>query len=594
MKRILLITCGAGAVLLAATSFILLSLFSDTFLPSTYIGSLPVGGLTLSEAELVLRDRIDAFSAEGVALRVDDVRDERIMLSPESFAVDQEATVARAWALGRSGAWYQRLWDRVRALASSRVVAPVVTQDAWALEQDVALVARAIDQPAKDVRLHLQGTKVSILLDTEPGFSIDSERVLAEASSRLYALDSSPVSAVRMTRDPSADPATAQEAKASAERIIRTPLTLRIQDAEDVVISRATLATWIITDYEGSRVIASVNDRMVSSFVTSVASRTNIPAQNAVLVIADGRVTSFTPPRAGLAVQEEDLVRALLAELTARASGTTARAALDVPIHITRPQENELDPAFGITERIGGATTSFKGSPSNRVGNIKNGTKFLSGVIVRPGEEFSTIKTLGVIDNTQGYLPELVIRGDQTIPEFGGGLCQVSTTLFRAVMNAGLPVTARRNHSYRVSYYENDGDGKYIGPGLDATIYEPYPDFRFKNDTAHPILLYGFVKGDRITFELYGTADGRLGKIIGPTTLTEVPAGDPIYTDTDTLPKGVVKQVETPHPGGTAIANYVITYADGTEKKQEFTSTYRPWPARFLVGTGEPTVPIPQ
>ncbi|MEK7600380.1 MAG: VanW family protein [Patescibacteria group bacterium] len=594
MKRTLMIAGSGGVVLLFIVGAVLLSLFSNQFLPGTYIGAVPVEGLTLSEAERVLRDRVDALVAEGVALRVDGTREERVILSPESFVVDQEISIARAWELGHVGPWYRRLWDRIYALTSSRVVVPAVTQDTWALEQDIALVSQTVDQPAKDVRLHVQGIKISILSDTASGLRMNAEQVLADVSSRLSLLDTSPVIAVRTPRAPIADPATAVEAKTSAERMIRTPLTLRIQDAEDVVLSRATLASWIITTYEGTRVIASINERTVSSFVTSVAGRTNIPAQNAALTIADGRVTSFTPPRSGLAVQEEDLVRAILAELDARASGSSSRVALDVPLKITKPQENELDPAFGITERIGGATTSFKGSPSNRVGNIKNGTKFLSGAIVRPGEEFSTIKTLGVIDNTQGYLPELVIRGDQTIPEFGGGLCQVSTTLFRAVMNASLPVTARRNHSYRVSYYENDGDGKFIGPGLDATIYEPYPDFRFKNDTAYPVLLYGFVKGDRITFELYGTADGRSSHIAGPTTLTEVPAGDPIYTDTDTLPRGVVKQIETPHPGGSAVANYTITYPDGTEQRQEFVSIYRPWPARFLVGTGEPVAPAAQ
>lgn len=594
MKRIFLFVGGGVVVLGVIAGFVLLSLFSDRFLPGTHIGSLPVGGLTMGEAEGVVRDRVEALLAEGVVLRIDNEREERVMLSTESFAVDQAASIARAWSVGHRGPWYERLWDRARALASPRIIAPLVTQDAWALEQDIALVSQVVDQPAKDVRLHVQGTRISILLDTEPGLRMNAEQVLSDVSARLYLLDATPVVALRTPHAPIADPVTAAEAKSAAERLIRTPLTLRIQDAEDVLITRTQLASWLVTKYEGSRVVAGINDRMVSSFVTNVAGRTNIPAQNAALTIADGRVTSFTPPRSGLAVQEEDLVRAILAELDARATGSSARAAIDVPLKVTRPQENELDPAFGITERIGGATTSFKGSPSNRVGNIKNGTKFLSGVIVRPGEEFSTIKTLGVIDNTQGYLPELVIRGDQTIPEFGGGLCQVSTTLFRAVMDAGLPVTARRNHSYRVSYYENDGDGKYIGPGLDATIYEPYPDFRFKNDTAHPILLYGFVKGDRVTFELYGTADGRSSKIVGPTTLTEVPAGEPIYTDTDTLPKGVVKQTETPHPGGTAVASYFITYADGTEKKQEFTSVYRPWPARFLVGTGEPATPAAQ
>ncbi|MBX4211787.1 MAG: VanW family protein [Candidatus Yanofskybacteria bacterium] len=276
--------------------------------------------------------------------------------------------------------------------------------------------------------------------------------------------------------------------------------------------------------------------------------------------------------------------------MEARRTSPVAKAQeLPLPIKISKPAFGEADNLSGITELIGKATTRFTGSPTNRISNIKNGVKFLTGLIVKPGEEFSTLQALGTIDNTTGYLPELVIKGDRTTPEFGGGLCQVSTTLFRAVMNAGLPVTARRNHSYRVAYYENDGAGRRIGPGLDATIYEPDPDFKFKNDTANPIVIIGTVEGDKVTFELFGTGDGRSSEIKGPTLLTEIPAGPPMYVETDTLAPGVVKQIETAHPGGTTTATYIITYADGQKVSQVFKSSYRRWPARYLVGASSTT-----
>jgi vancomycin resistance protein YoaR len=153
------------------------------------------------------------------------------------------------------------------------------------------------------------------------------------------------------------------------------------------------------------------------------------------------------------------------------------------------------------------------------------------------------------------------------------------------VLNAGLPVVARRNHSYRVSYYEKDGAGAFIGPGLDATIYEPDVDFKFRNDMATPVLIIGSVTGDKVTFEIYGTKDGRTSVVVGPKLLTEVPSGPAIYAETDALPKGMTRQVETPHPGGTAVATYTVTYKDGRKAMQTFNSRYRPWPAQYLVGT---------
>jgi vancomycin resistance protein YoaR len=256
----------------------------------------------------------------------------------------------------------------------------------------------------------------------------------------------------------------------------------------------------------------------------------------------------------------------------------------------SKPPTISLGDGSGIQELIGRATTPFTGSPRNRVSNIKNGVRFLSGITIQPGEEFSTLGTLGTIDNTTGYLPELVIKGDRTVPEFGGGLCQVSTTLFRTALDAGLPITARRNHSFRVGYYEKDGNGNYIGPGLDATIYEPNLDLKFRNDTGNSILIVGYVQGTKVTFEMYGTQDGRTSEIDGPYTLTETSAGEPVYIDTDELPVGEVKQVEWPHPGGSAVATYTITYPDGTQESQEFKSWYRRWPAKFLVGA--PIMPV--
>jgi vancomycin resistance protein YoaR len=161
--------------------------------------------------------------------------------------------------------------------------------------------------------------------------------------------------------------------------------------------------------------------------------------------------------------------------------------------------------------------TNFAGSPKNRVHNIKVGTARFNGLVVMPGEEFSFNTYLGDVDAENGYLPELVIKENVTTPEFGGGICQVSTTAFRAAMEAGLDITYRRNHSYPVSYYG--------APGYDATVYQPAPDFRFKNDMPTPILLKTSVQGTKVKFEVWGKKDGRVVKINGPFTTEKKPDG---------------------------------------------------------------------
>jgi vancomycin resistance protein YoaR len=158
--------------------------------------------------------------------------------------------------------------------------------------------------------------------------------------------------------------------------------------------------------------------------------------------------------------------------------------------------------SLGIKELIAVGESDFRGSPKNRLHNIKIGVKQMQGVIIKPGEEFSFNHYLGPVEAEQGFLPELVIKRTGTVPELGGGLCQVSSTTFRAAMNAGLPITQRKNHAYAVQYYSPQG--------TDATIYPGVVDLKFINDTPGHILIWPYFKDNtKLIFEFYGTKDNR-------------------------------------------------------------------------------------
>lgn len=161
--------------------------------------------------------------------------------------------------------------------------------------------------------------------------------------------------------------------------------------------------------------------------------------------------------------------------------------------------------------------TNFAGSPRNRIHNIHAATTRFNGLVVMPGEVFSFNRYLGNVDAKNGYLPELVIKDNVTTPEYGGGICQVSTTVFRAAMQAGLDIVSRRNHSYPVAYYG--------APGYDATVYAPSTDFTFRNDTGHPILLSTKILGTRVIFDVWGTNDGRQVTVNGPFVTQRRPDG---------------------------------------------------------------------
>jgi len=271
--------------------------------------------------------------------------------------------------------------------------------------------------------------------------------------------------------------------------------------------------------------------------------------------------------------------------LTPPANGVLTIAVETVAPTITTGSVNDL----GIKEILGVGTSDFSGSPSNRIANITHGAEKLNGLLIPPGEILSLIDHLKPFTIADGYLPELVIKGDEIKPEVGGGLCQIGTTTFRASMNAGLEIVERRNHSLIVSYYDDPSNGK---PGTDATIYDPAPDFKVKNYTENYVLLTTEVdvQNHTLVFTFWGTSDGRNAYYTPPQVLSWNGYGSTEYKETPDLPPGV-ERCQSPHPGATTTFDYIVERPDGTEFKKTFTSVYRSLPRICLVGIDPDVLP---
>lgn len=186
---------------------------------------------------------------------------------------------------------------------------------------------------------------------------------------------------------------------------------------------------------------------------------------------------------------------------------------VNVPVLVEKaPLEisNDLK-KLGIKQLIGGSYTTYRGSPANRMHNINVGIQKYNGLIIKPGEEFSFNKYLGEITSSDGFKVEKVIKQNKVEYELGGGICQVSTTAYRAALMSGLPITQRAPHSWIVPYYE-----QVLGRGLDSTIYPGVVDLKFINDTPGHILIQAYSEGTTAYFKFYGTSDGRTSKLEGP------------------------------------------------------------------------------
>ncbi|NTU83828.1 MAG: VanW family protein [Chloroflexales bacterium] len=231
-------------------------------------------------------------------------------------------------------------------------------------------------------------------------------------------------------------------------------------------------------------------------------------------------------------------------------------------------------------ELLGQATTGFPTSSTERVTNISRATAMVDGLVVPPGAEFS-FNAVGDFSEANGFVEGYGIVGGRLEKVIGGGLCQVSTTLFRAVSNAGLQVTRRVAHSHIVYFYENI-------LGFDATVYTPSVDFRWRNDTAGPVYIVGLtdVGSARVTFLLYGHSDGRSVRYQGPVEKNWKQPSMAIWQFDSSLPDGAVRQMVHGRPGVDVTYTRIITFVDGTSRVDPYVTRYTPWEDFFVYGPG--------
>lgn len=295
-----------------------------------------------------------------------------------------------------------------------------------------------------------------------------------------------------------------------------------------------------------------------------------------------GRVTAFRASENGRVVDRDRLYQIIKNRL--RTLAVPESVSLTVPTKIVAPVVSSTTAdELGIKDLLGRGETYFYDSITGRVYNIALGTEKISGSLIAPRETFSFSNAIGTVSAVFGFQKAYSIVKGKTVLDDGGGVCQVSTTLYRAALNSGLPVVERVAHSYRVGFYEQGG----FLPGLDATVYPPAPDFKFKNDTGNWLLLQATFDRERakLTFEIFGTSDGRKTEILGPYFISTSPPPDPVYEDDPALPAGQVKQVDTAHPGAKVYFLRKVVRGNEVIVDERVNSDYIPWPARFLKGT---------
>lgn len=313
----------------------------------------------------------------------------------------------------------------------------------------------------------------------------------------------------------------------------------------------------------------------------------NLEPKNALFSIVEGKVAAFAQEKDGLAVETEDAIRQARTLLSYNAVRTIVSQLkpfrITVDSSVLKPKVTLSDAnTLGIQEIIGVGTSDYSGSIPERIHNLLLATERLNGTLVPKGDLFSYNKSVGLIEASTGYKPAYVILNGRTVLGDGGGVCQTSTTMFRAALASGLPIVDWAPHAYRVHYYENDGT-----PGRDATVYAPSQDFTFRNDTPAAILIQteADTENNLLKYTFWGKKDDRKTFISEVGMGASIPAPEPKEQEDPTLPRGQRRQVDWAANGLTAWFDYKVTKGAEVIQEKRFVSNYRPWQAVFLVGT---------
>ncbi|MFA5769915.1 MAG: VanW family protein [Patescibacteria group bacterium] len=322
----------------------------------------------------------------------------------------------------------------------------------------------------------------------------------------------------------------------------------------------------------------------LKDFLDLAEEKYNLAAKNALFKFENGKVVEFRKETDGLKIKSDEFLpdfdKIIISFKTDISNKKIVLSSEIIKPEIKLSDINE----YGIEEFIAEGKSDYTHSIPQRVHNVILAASKFNGVLIPKGKEFSFNDTIGDISALTGYQPAYIIKEGKTVLGDGGGVCQVSTTLFRAALNAGLPIIERNAHAYRVGYYENDSQ-----PGFDATVYGPTVDLKIKNNTPGYILIETEIdkENNLLYFRFYGKKDNRRVEISKATVYDVVPALPPKYQDDPTLKKGVTKQVDFPAGGAKAFFTYKVYQGEKVAIDDKFYSNFRPWAAVYLVGTAD-------
>ncbi|HDQ23134.1 MAG TPA: hypothetical protein ENN28_04185 [Candidatus Uhrbacteria bacterium] len=572
-------------IFIAAPVFAYQLIYQDKIYPGVYIDGVNLGGLTQEEAINRLNQSVDNLKLRGLNFRYQNksIQVEMTTFSPidpdlayQILSFEVEKMAEQAYNFGRQENFFANLSKQIKAILVQQEIPLFYRLNEKELANILEENLADLQKPAQNAGLvFAEGDRIEIVNEVN-GFVIDYEQAIEDLKEDINLVA---IKTVELKTRPSFAKVTRIEAVASL------PLVRDFLDLEKIILKNADhewvvekdeFKNWLVFEKEENQIVLVFANEFLFKKLEELAEEINQPAKDAKFSFQDGKVTEFQPSKPGLALDLESSSLKINEEFF-----NNKNTAIDLVVKGSEPKVKTGDVNnWGIKELIGSGVTDYAGSSSNRVKNIKNAVSHLNGMLIEPESEFSLVQALGEINAAAGYVPEYVIKGDRTIPEYGGGLCQIATTVFRAALHSGSPITERKPHSYIVSYY------KPIG--MDATIYGPHPDLRFINDTGHYILIQARTEGTILTFDFWGAGDGRKVEITEPVLYNWKAQPADRLIENPALKPGAKKLMEKGRRGVDAYFYRYLTLANGEQKEEIWRSHYIPWPNIYEIGVEPP------
>jgi vancomycin resistance protein YoaR len=576
-------------------------IYSGRVFPGVRVGGVDIGGTQKNEVESVLFEKI-TYPNTGLIVVSDSGQTWLFTPTDLGLFLDTEATAKAAYQIGRT-IWPWEAWDEIiLTWRNGKNIPPLMIYDERIAQNKLNEIAAQINQPPREASLGIRGLEVT----AEPGQvgrMVDMETALKDLRELLYSQQDGNLTLSMKEFTPSILNVSAQAAL--AQSIIDQPLTLTIPGASENdpgpwVFDRESLASMLtisLVNIDGvDQYQVGLDSNKLYNILYPLTPGLAKDPVNARFVFNDETKQLELNRKAviGRELMVEESIQYINQELVNGAHEINLVFDFRNPPVTDDATAEEL----GIKELVSEQSTYFYGSSDARIQNIRTASAQFHGLLIAPGDTFSMVENIGEIDLDSGYAEALIIYGDRTIQGVGGGVCQVSTTLFRTVFYGGFPVVERYPHAYRVTYYEKTRANTVNEQlaGLDATVYAPLIDFKFTNDTPYWMLMetYVDVPSRVLTWKFYSTSDGR--SVDWSTTgLKNIVKPDfPIFEENEDLKKGKIEKVDWAVDGADVIVTRTVWRDGQILYDDEFKTEYRPWRAVCQYGPGTKKYPPPE